>query len=815
MMKRLILTLCLLVALTCTNLFSQSKAEIKNSFYDAESWILFEAYNDALPLYLQLLDRYPYNANFMYRIGQCYLNTPGEKNRAISYLEDAARKINPNYREGLFKESGAPYDVLYYLANAYRINNQLDKALETYEQFKKNLNSQVYDSVIVDLQIQSCLNAKELMGRPEFIKRSNLGSTVNSSNSEFNPVMSDDGNMLVFSRSEAFYDAILYSIRSNGQWSEPQNMNELLKVDRDIFPTSLSADGKTLYLYSSAEYDGIIYTSSFENGSWTLPVKLNYNINTKYWESHATVSHDNNKLYFTSNRKGSFGGLDIYVSKRDSTGDWGAAENLGPVINTPYNEESPFLSRDDKTLYFSSRGHYNMGGYDIFTSNLLENGQWSEPKNAGYPLNSTDDDVFYKPSVDSYRGFYAIDSPDGYGKEDIFQIEIYSDAFPRKFFIGGKATVEGLLSTYSDSVKISVMDVKSQRQQMIVYTNPDTKQYEFNVPQGNYKVDYEGYGGEKVSKQLDLPFTHPSDTFLIPETVLPRIDFTATLTLEGSRNLSVKNGDSLLFPLKVEPKSLLTVEDWAGNSLVQSEKLPVTSTLFNYKMVPVTGENRLVFTLTDRFNNTAHEEVFISRSKTMLKPVVRPEQVKVISNSRTAAYIVLLRKRADDKLSALMTESAVEKQEFKNSDDILSYLKSKAAGKNIKPDAVDKLALKVASMDNVLTQSAVDLLGNHSEGELKNILTGLDIHKTNLKTWSDLENYVSEKSGGRITSKDLNDLVTAILSEAKPEKVPVETVQPQVPAAEGNRSWLLWIIIGAAAIFVFIIFMRRRKKEKK
>ena len=228
---------------------------------------------------------------------------------------------------------------------------------------------------------------------------------INGVNNEFNPVISDKEDLLVFSRSQAFYDAILYSTKVNGQWTEPLNMNELLKVDRDLFPTSISKDGKDLYLYSSADYDGIIYTSRFENGTWSPLVKLNDNINTKYWESHATISHDNKKLYFTSNRKGTYGGLDIYVSNRDSTGDWGPAVNLGPVINTPYNEESPFLSDDDKTLFFSSRGHFNMGGYDIFYSTLLANGEWSVPLNVGYPLNSTDDDVFFKPLNQGYEGY--------------------------------------------------------------------------------------------------------------------------------------------------------------------------------------------------------------------------------------------------------------------------------------------------------------------------------------------------------------------------------------------------------------------------
>lgn len=174
-MKRLFLLSWLLATLCNVNLISQSKVEIKNNFYEAESWILFEDYKEALPLYQQLLKIYPNNSNYKYRIGQCYINTPGEKAKAMSYLEDAVKNINPKYREGKFRETGAPYDALYYLANAYRINNMLDKAIETYKRFKLDLNPAVYDSNVVNLQIQSCLNAKELMSMPLYVKEVNLG----------------------------------------------------------------------------------------------------------------------------------------------------------------------------------------------------------------------------------------------------------------------------------------------------------------------------------------------------------------------------------------------------------------------------------------------------------------------------------------------------------------------------------------------------------------------------------------------------------------------------------------------------------------
>jgi hypothetical protein len=765
---RSLIFLCFLTTLITQESFSQSKLEIKNIFYEAESWILFEDYKEALPLYLQLLKINPSNSNYKYRIGQCYINTPGEKNKAVSFLEDAVKNINPDYKEGHFKETKAPYDALYYLANAYRINNQIDKALETYTQFKKNLDPLIYDSTIVNLQIISCRNAKELMKSPLFIRTRNLNNKVNESGSEFNPVVNDKEDMLVFSRSEAFYDAILYSKKINGEWSGPLNMNELLKVDKDLFPTSISNDGKTLYLYSSADYDGIIYTSRFENGSWSPVVKLNDNINTKYWESHATISHDDKKLYFTSNRKGTYGGLDIYVSERDSIGDWGPARNLGPVINTPYNEESPFLSSDDKTLFFSSRGHYNMGGYDIFYSTILPDGTMSVPLNAGYPLNSTDDDIFFKPVHEGYEGYFARESPEGFGKEDIYRIEIFSDQHPRKFLVRGLVKVTDLVSG-NDSVRIMAMNVKNPGQTIVVYSEPSTGEYQFVLPQGKYEITYQGEGTEKFSRELDLPISNPSDSFVLPGTVLAKTDFTAEINIGNSRVITIASGDSILFPIKAEPKSYLTIERWHGDSLVSSENYFMTDSIFNYKMLPAEGENKIIFILKDRFNNTTTTDVYVTREKGGTeKTLIRPEYENVIANKQAEAFKSMLLNRSEGKIKELLERSELKQKHFGTVDDVISYLKKEVAGKAEKIEDLDRLALRVAVMDNVLTQDAVDYMAKYADGELKQILSSLNIKEKNIKTWTDLQEYVSRATQGRITAEQLNDLAAGILGDTDP-----------------------------------------------
>jgi tetratricopeptide (TPR) repeat protein len=799
MIKRLILLTSLLTLFSDSYLFPQAKLEIKNMFYEAEMWILFEDYKEAKPIYQSLLKINPTNSNIKYRLGQCYLNSPGEKDKAIGYLEDAVKNINPNYKQGKHKETGAPYDALYYLANAYRINNQLDKAIETYQLFKQNLDTKIYNPEVVEEQIQSCLHAKELMKTPLYVKEINLGSNINDNKSEFNPVISDDETMMVYAQSQAFYDAILYSTKSNGGWSGPLNMNEALKVDRDLYPTSISKDGKTLYLYSSADYDGIIYSSTFENGTWGPLVKLNDNINTKYWESHATISHDNKKLYFTSNRKTktSLGGLDIYVSTRDSTGDWGPPVNLGPVINTPYHEETPFLSKDDKTLFFSSRGHYNMGGYDIFYSTMLENGEWSVPLNAGYPLNSTDDDVFFKPINEGYEGYLAKYEPGNFGEQDIYRMEIFSDEHPRKFTVRGIVTIADLLRNMDDRIKITALNTRKPDQIVIVYSNPATGEYELHLPQGNYEVTYEGPGGEKFQRNLDLALTNPSDSMLLPGTVVPKSDFVADLSVESGNAISVAKGDTLIFPVRAEPGSMLVVEHWLGDSLLYTESFPMTDSTFYYKMVPLIGENRLSFKVTDRFNNTTTADVLITRKPDeAAQQVVRPEYNRVISEKQIAALTEMQMNRAGGDLKKIISDLEIQKYQFGKVDDQISFIKEEALKKGINPEEVDKLALEIALRDNVLSQAAVDYLAKNTDGELKQILSEIDIYELNLKTWNDLQEYIAEKTGGKTTAEALDKIAASIL--AGPD-VTITTGKEKFMALSGDPEYGKIIMQAVAA----------------
>ena len=609
--KHLLFFISMIYALSVTG---QSRGDLREMFVSAEGDLLFEDYAEALPKYLSLLQIYPENYNLYFRIGQCYLNTPGQKEKAIPFLETASQNIDPEYRRGKLRETGAPYDVLYFLANAYRISNDFEKAVETYELFLRDVDTEMYDTSLVRFQIETCHNAGKMMRRPAYIVEKNLGSTVNSRFSESNPVISADEQTLLFTRQLPFYDAVFWSVKANGKWSEPVNLTPQLGIDQDYYTSSVSHDGKTLLLYRTDTYDGNIYESTLSGDTWSTVRKLNGNINTKYWESHAVMTKDGRKIFFTSNRRESLGGLDIFMAERDSTGDWGTAVNLGAVINTPYNEETPFLANNDRTLFFSSRGHYNMGGYDIFRSDLDENGNWSKPINVGYPVNTSDDDLFFSPAGKGNRGYLSRFTGEDEGLGDIFSYDIYSELNPRNFMIMGRAGVRNLLEEFPQPVKVTAVNTTDLKKVMSTLTNPVTGLWSFRLPHGSYRFTYESDDALPVTLEQEMPLGHPGDTIRLETVILDQTDFSARLTLLGDTLITVTGEEPAGISLISGEKSLLDVEVISPDSVITTERYQLADSAFTYSFVPEEGRSLVTFRITDRFGNEAGAAVTVNRS---------------------------------------------------------------------------------------------------------------------------------------------------------------------------------------------------------
>lgn len=763
MKTRLLCFLFLFTGLSVT-VTGQTRSDVRDFFSQAEMYVLFEEYPEALPSYISLLKLYPDNANLKYRIGQCYINIPGQKEKAVPFLEDAVKNISPKHRQGRLKEKTAPSDALYYLANAYRVNNRLNEAIETYNRFLENMDHRVYDSTIVRFQLETCHNALRMMETPLYVRKVNQGDNINDRFSDINPVVTPNEDQIFFTRVLQLRRALFWSNYRDGAWSGPYDIVPDLRVDDKFYPTSISPDGKTLLLYSDFDYIGNIYVSRLVNGTWSPVEKLNENINTKFWESHATISPDGTKLYFSSNRKGGYGGLDIYVSHIDSTGNWGPAVNLGPVINTPYHEDTPFLTEDGKTLFFSSRGHYNMGGYDIFYTSMFDDGEWSVPLNAGYPLNTTDDDLFFMPVGKGYQGYIARYDDTGFGEQDIYRIEIFSDDHPRKFLIRGITRIQDLRSDLAESIRVTVKDLNEANTVIVVYTDPATGKYEFEVKHGDYEITFDADGTVKEVKKISLPLDHPGDTLAIALTELGKNDYEAELRVLSDSIITVRSGDTIQIDLYTEPKSLLEVLVMNSGSIVAANRYNTTDTAFGYRFVPQPGKNIVDFSLTDMFSNNATARVIVERG---LEPeretITRPEYARVVADRQVAAFLEILKQNADEDLRKVIASVDPKKHKFGTIDDVISHLKDVAASKGIDPERVDKLALKTAVVNNILTQAAVDLLERNAGGELHEILRGINVYDEKLRSFSDLRQYISDKSSGRITDEELNRLIDYIL----------------------------------------------------
>lgn len=426
-MKRPLLLTVVTSFLFLSHLFSQDANEkLKDVFLDAEYFLLNENYLEAVYSYNILYKKgYENVANINYRIGQCYLNIPGEKAKAIPYLEKATQHTSIKYTEGSFKEIYAPLDVYFLLGNAYRITNQTDKAIEAYNKYKELIGTRNVLAIrLADKEIDACKRAVEMMKTPKAIDIVNLGRPINTSARDFSPVVSGDESELVYNSAQKFYDAVFFSKKINNKWSAPINITPEIESDGDQYCSSLSYDGTELYLRKEDNFDADLMVAKYENGRWNKSQPLGKNINTKFWEGNACVSKDGKTLYFSSNKAGGFGALDLYKSERKSDGSWGPAVNLGNTINTEFNEDAPFITEDGKRLYFSSQGHNTMGGYDIFYADVDTNGHWQAPVNLGYPINTTDDDLFFCPVRNGAAAYASLYSKDGYGSEDVYRIQL-------------------------------------------------------------------------------------------------------------------------------------------------------------------------------------------------------------------------------------------------------------------------------------------------------------------------------------------------------------------------------------------------------
>ncbi|RKX17391.1 MAG: hypothetical protein DRP35_11005, partial [Candidatus Zixiibacteriota bacterium] len=420
-----------------TNSFSQGNNDEAN-FYKATDAIDQHFYRKAINLFSQVLKNNTDNDKVKFQLGKCYFLL-NDLDSSIYFFEQAAKNIDIASKEDNFASIKAPASTLLYLSISLHRNNQFEKAISVLDRFANDYpNGAKRLQKDIDRIKFYCQNGTQMIKRPINMKITNLGNKINSIYHDHSPVISADESVLIFTSRrmgsigekllpDGQYDEDLYEVHKmpNNQWGSVKNMGDPINTAGHDASVALSADGQELFLYRDDEGNGNLYVSFKEGEAWSTPRKLGTNINSKYKETQATISANGQTLYFTSNRKGGYGELDIYKSHLLPDGTWSKAENLGPTINTPYNEESPFIHADGVTLFFSSKGHNTMGGYDIFFSTFNEEtNTWSAPENVGYPISSAENDVYYIPTPDGKRAYMTSQRFGSIGRADLYMISL-------------------------------------------------------------------------------------------------------------------------------------------------------------------------------------------------------------------------------------------------------------------------------------------------------------------------------------------------------------------------------------------------------
>lgn len=477
---------------------------------------------EALKIYKRLLPVDPSFVEVNYEAAVCMVNLPGQRDLAAPLLERAVE--------------GGHVEAHFELAALRHRQQRFDEALALYRTYK-GLHYRMVKDAEVDRMAAMSTHAKELVASPVDLQVRNLGSTVNSASHDYCPLVTADGGTLYFTSRRSgtvggmkdmagqYFEDIYMSVQVDGVWSRVKNVGQPVNTAVHDATVGLDPNGDRMIIYRTQRdlVSGDLYEVSRKGGQWQPPVQLTPMINSPSHEPSASIAPGGDEIYFTSDRPGGFGGRDLYRIRRLPNGEWSLPLNLGPNINTPHDEDAPFMHSDGITLFFSSNGHNTMGGYDIFKATLIDadmNG-WSAPENMGYPLNTVNDDIYFSLSADGHTGYFSSERNGGLGMQDIYQVDFPSSQL-------NYVLARGVVTDTSEEplrARITLMD-KDRTEVLGVYnTNAATGRYIMVLARGEeYALTVESPGfaeqqlglravpraGEERELTLDVTLVQPA-----------------------------------------------------------------------------------------------------------------------------------------------------------------------------------------------------------------------------------------------------------------------------------------------------------------
>ncbi|UZR93878.1 OmpA family protein [Chondrinema litorale] len=389
-------------------------------------------YDLALKHYLRANKFNPKSVELNQKIATCFLKGDRTtKEEAKAYLLIA---------QSLTKKSNI--DLAFLLGEAYQYEANWDSAIISYQEVIKEKEIALDLKEKAKYKIAQCENGKNLLEKPVRVFIDNMGRGVNTVFPEYGAVFSSDFETMYFTARRSnttgfdadtdfnYYEDIYESKFLNGRWSRVKSIDELNSSGHDAI-LGISPNDRKLLIYKG-DNNGDIYLSKLNRRKWGEPLHFPEPINTKYREVSACYSPDGKRMFLVSDRDGSIGGLDIFVSEFKKGRGWSEPENLGDLVNTKYDEDAVFMHHDGKTLYFSSKGHNSIGGYDIFKTEFIS-GAWTKPVNVGIPVNTPFDDLYYFTDSTKKYAYYSTHRPDSKGAEDIYKVTFLGPEKPSKF----------------------------------------------------------------------------------------------------------------------------------------------------------------------------------------------------------------------------------------------------------------------------------------------------------------------------------------------------------------------------------------------
>ncbi len=372
--------------------------------------------------------------------------------------------------------------------------------------------------------------AARALNNPVPFQPINIGLGINTEEAEYLPTLSADGETLIYTAVRSGQEDFYRSKKVDGTWQKGEPISALNSPNNEG-AQSMSADGKLLVFTACHRREGLgscdIFFSEFKNGAWTAVRNIGSPVNTRGWDSQPSLSAGGKTLYFISDRQGGIGGKDIWISQRLPNGSWGTPVNAGPPLNTPQDEQSPFIHADGKTLYFMSNGHPGMGGFDLYLARKNAEGTWAEPVNLGYPINTEANEGALSVSLDGKTAFFAtdllkiqsgissFDNPQGKATTDIYSFELHEAIRPvPSTYV--KARVKDATSGKPLPANVEVVDLSSRDGNLFASSDCDENgefliampmgpEYALNVELRNYLFHSEHFSLTEAGT-VDKPF---------------------------------------------------------------------------------------------------------------------------------------------------------------------------------------------------------------------------------------------------------------------------------------------------------------------